>query len=324
MSDRTGHRLLGLALAAVTLLLWGGLPVVLKLLLQWLDPFTVTWYRLLVAGAMLIPLVHFRHGLSSPFRIRGAALVLALVCVLVLGGNYLTYLMGLVRISPASAQIVMQLTPVIVLLFREPFSRLQWAGLGVLIVGMGLFFNQRLAGLLFEVENYGLGVWLAVAAAVLWGIFMLAQKRLLRHLPSTSILALVYWFGMLLFLPLASPVDILKLAPLPFALLGFSAVFTLVSYLSFAEALKRLEASRIGALVSLTPLITMAVMGLLGLFDPDLVPMEPLNKPAVAGALIVVAGSTCCNLGRIPRGFSGDAGKKRWFAAKVSHRVEQK
>ena len=329
VSNLSGHRLTGLALASVALLLWGGLPVVLKLLLQWLDPFTVTWYRLLVAGAMLVPLVHFRHGLASPFRIRGAALALALVCVLVLGGNYLTYQMGLSRISPASAQIVMQLTPVIVLmggliLFNEFFSRLQWIGLAALILGLGLFFNQRFAELVSAAGNYGRGVWLVVASAVLWGIFMLAQKRLLRHLPSTSILALVYWSGMILFLPLARPKDILELAPLPLSLLAFSAVFTLVSYLSFAEALKRLEASRIGALVSLTPLITMAVMGLLGLFDPDLVPMEPLNKPAVAGALIVVAGSTCCNLGRIPRGLSGDAGKKRRFAAKVSHRVEQK
>ena len=294
---------MGLAFAAVTLLLWGGLPVVLKLLLQWLDPFTVTWYRFLVGGAMLVPLVHFRHGLASPFRIRGAALVLALVCVLVLGGNYLAYLMGLSRISPGSAQIVMQLTPIIVLLgglilFKESFSRLQWVGFGVLILGIGLFFNQRYAELLFVVEDYGGGVWLVIAAAVLWGIFMLVQKRLLRHLPSTSIMALVNWFGILLFLPLARPSRILDLAPLPILLLACAAVFALVSYLSFGEALKRLEASRMGALVSLTPLITIASTGLLALFDPNLVPMEPLNKPAFAGALLVVVGSMCSNLGK--------------------------
>ncbi|MCE2450162.1 MAG: EamA family transporter [Candidatus Latescibacteria bacterium] len=91
MSDRIERRSLGLTLAFTTLLLWGALPVVLKLLLQSLDPFTVTWYRFLLAGAMLIPVVHFRYGLASPFRIRGAVSVLAVVCVLGLGGNYLTY-----------------------------------------------------------------------------------------------------------------------------------------------------------------------------------------------------------------------------------------
>ena len=268
-----------------------------------MDPFTVTWYRFLLAGAMLIPVIHFRYGLTSPFRIRGAVSVLAVVCVLGLGGNYLTYLMGLSRISPGSAQIVMQFSPIIVLLgglifFKEAFSRLQWIGLGVLIVGMGLFFNQRFAELLFVLENYGIGVWLVFTSAILWGVFMLAQKPLLRHLPSTSIMALVYWFGTMLFLPLAQPSRIFDLPAIPCLLLACSVVFTLVSYLSFAESLKRMEASRMGALVSLTPLVTMAVMGLLALFDPNLVPMEPLNKPAVGGTILVVIGSMCSTLGK--------------------------
>lgn len=45
VSGGTEDRSIGLTLAFTTLLLWGALPVVLKLLLQSLDPFTVTWYR---------------------------------------------------------------------------------------------------------------------------------------------------------------------------------------------------------------------------------------------------------------------------------------
>lgn len=127
---------------------------------------------------------------------------------------------------------------------------------------------------------------------------MLAQKPLLRHLPSTSIMGLVYWFGMLLFWPLAQPSRLFDLPAIPFLLLACSVVFTLVSYLSFAESLKRMEASRMGALVSLTPLITIAMMGLLALFDPNLVPMEPLNKPAIGGTILVVVGSMCSTLGK--------------------------
>ncbi|MCE2450163.1 MAG: DMT family transporter [Candidatus Latescibacteria bacterium] len=189
----------------------------------------------------------------------------------------------------------MQFSPIIVLLgglifFKEAFSRLQWIGLGVLVVGMGLFFNQRFAELLFVLENYGIGVWLVFVSAILWGVFMLAQKPLLRHLPSTSIMALVYWFGTMLFLPLAQPSRIFDLPTIPCLLLACSVVFTLVSYLSFAESLKRMEA--------LTPLVTMAVMGLLALFDPNLVPMEPLNKPAIGGTILVVVGSMCSTLGK--------------------------
>ena len=148
LSDRSENPWLGLGLAALTLLLWGALPLILKLLLLSLDPFTVTWYRFLLAGALLVPVISYRYGLASPFRLRGAALALAIACVLGLCGNYLTYLMGLQRISPGSAQIVMQIAPMFVLLgglilFKESFGRLQWLGVGVLVVGMILFFNQR-------------------------------------------------------------------------------------------------------------------------------------------------------------------------------------
>lgn len=303
MSDRAASRRLGLILASITLLLWGALPVVLKLLLRSLDPFTITWYRFLLAGGMLIPVIHYRYGLASPFRVRGTALALAIACVLGLCGNYLTYLMGLHRISPGSAQVVMQCSPIFVLLgglilFKEPFGRLQWVGFGVLIAGMLLFFNQRFTELISVVENYAQGVWLVFASAILWAIFILAQKPLLRHLPSASVMALVYWFGVLLYLPLAQPSRALDLPTTPLLLLGCSVLFTLISYLSFAESLKRMEASRMGALVALTPLITIAIMGLLALVNPDLVPMDPLNELAVFGAVLVVIGSMCSSLGK--------------------------
>ena len=303
MSDRTESRQLGLILAGITLLLWGALPVVLKLLLRSLDPFTITWYRFLLAGGMLIPVIHYRYGLASPFRVRGPTLALAIACVLGLCGNYLTYLMGLHRISPGSAQVVMQCSPMFVLLgglilFKEPFSRLQWIGFGVLIAGMLLFFNQRYTELLSFVENYAQGVWLVFISAILWALFMLAQKPLLRHLPSASVMALVYWFGVWLYLPLAQPSLVLDLSVTPLLLLGCSVIFTLISYLSFAESLKRMEASRMGALVALTPLITIAIMGVLALFNPDLVPMDPLNELAVFGAILVVIGSICSSLGK--------------------------
>ena len=303
MIDHGEHPWLGLGLAALTLLLWGALPIILKLLLLSLDPFTVTWYRFLLAGALLVPVVSYRYGLASPFRLRGAALALAIACVLGLCGNYLTYLMGLQRISPGSAQIVMQISPMFVLLgglilFKESFGRLQWLGVGVLVVGMILFFNQRFTELLSVIDNYGQGVWLIFASAILWGTFMLAQKTLLRHLPSASIMALVYWSGVLLFLPLASPGRAVELSTIPLLLLACSVVFTLVSYISFAESLKRMEASRMGALVALTPLITIGMMGLLALHDPTLVPMDPLNELASAGAILVVVGSMCCSLGK--------------------------
>jgi drug/metabolite transporter (DMT)-like permease len=111
-------------------------------------------------------------------------------------------------------------------------------------------------------------------------------------------MALVYWFGVLLYWPLASPGLVLSLPTRPLLLLGCSVIFTLISYLSFAEALKRMEASRMGALVALSPLITMALVGLLALIRPGLVEIESLNELGVTGAVLVVVGAMCSSLGR--------------------------
>ena len=309
-------RWLGPIFAALTLFLWGTLPVILKLLLLSLDPFTATWYRFLFASVLLMPFIAYRYGLASPFRVRGKALALAAACVLGLCANYLTYMMGLQRISPSSAQVVMQLSPILVLLgglivFKEPFSRLQWFGFGVLIIGMLLFFNQRYAELFSTAANYAQGIWLVFAAAVFWAIFILAQKPLLHHLPSVSIMALVYWFGSVSFLPLAQPDLVLDLPTMPLVLLVCSVLFTLVSYLSFAETMKRMEASRVGALIALGPLVTLTIMGLLSMTHPGLVPSHPHNEIAIFGAVLVVIGSMCSSLGKSPSAGGSSGGNAR-------------
>ena len=70
-----------------------------------------------------------------------------------------------------------------------------------------------------------------------------------------------------------------------------SVALTLCSYLTFAEALRHLEASRTGVVVALTPLLTVAMAAVAALFT-DRVETEPLNALALLGALLVVAGST--------------------------------
>ena len=48
----TGRWLLGLSLALITAFFWGLLPILLKGLLANTDPYTITWYRFLVAGGI--------------------------------------------------------------------------------------------------------------------------------------------------------------------------------------------------------------------------------------------------------------------------------
>ena len=53
MHKTTGRWQLGLVLALTSAVLWGVLPIALAVVLQGLDPFTITWYRLTAAGLSL-------------------------------------------------------------------------------------------------------------------------------------------------------------------------------------------------------------------------------------------------------------------------------
>ena len=293
----------GVGLALFTAVLWGALPLILKLLLNWLDASTLTWCRFLAAGFLVVPVVAYKHGLASPFKIRGMALILALLCIGGLCANYVSYVAGLSRIPPGTAQVLMQLAPIFVLfggliLFKETFSRLQWGGFAMLVFGLLLFFNQRYSDLLLGLEDYTKGIVLILFAAFSWAVFMLAQKPLLKVLPAVSVLFLIYWAGVVLYFPFVKFEQIFALPPVGIVLLVASILFTLISYLSFAESLKRIEASRLGALLALPPLITVGLIAVLNQIVPGLIERELLNGVGLLGALLVACGSMGSSLGQ--------------------------
>src|SRR5690606_39505712 len=145
----------------------------LKLVLDTMDPVTVTWYRLLSSGLVLLLWLGARGELPRfrPLGRKGAGLV-----ALAIGGlvsNYVLYLVGLTLLTPGTTQLVIQIAPFLLLIsslfvFRESFSVAQLLGLAVLLLGFGLFFNQRLGELLTSLSQYTLGVLTVVAAAVVW------------------------------------------------------------------------------------------------------------------------------------------------------------
>jgi drug/metabolite transporter (DMT)-like permease len=53
MHTVTGHWQRGFVLALVTAIAWGLLPIALKITLEALDPYTITWFRFLIAALVL-------------------------------------------------------------------------------------------------------------------------------------------------------------------------------------------------------------------------------------------------------------------------------
>ncbi len=294
---------LGFTLSLTTAVLWGLLPIALKVVLEGMDAYTIVWWRFASAMAGLGAFLAWRGALP---RLRGAgrmALALMAVATLTLIGNFVLYLVALDHATPSVTQIVIQLAPLLllaggVLVFRERMAAAQWIGFAILAAGLALFFNERLPELLRPAEGLGLGVALTVAAAVSWAVYGLAQKQLLRHFSAQQVLFVIYVGATVVLLPTARPMAIAGLDGLQLGMLAFCCANTLGAYGAFVEALGCWDVSRVSAVLATAPLFTIGAMWLVESMGLGIVAPEGLNALSVAGALMVVAGSIACALRR--------------------------
>ncbi len=304
MHTTTGRWRLGLGLTLGAVLMWGLLPIALKAVLRQMDAATISWYRFVGAAAVLAVPVMRSGQLADLWRLRGTRLLLLGAAAFALSANYILYVVGLEHMAPGSAQVVIQLAPMFMLLgglavFGERFTRRQWTGLAAVVVGLLLFFHRDLWSIFGGLSALTRGLLFMVAAALAWAVYALSQKQLLKSFHSSTILFVVYLTGTLVFLPVAKPAQVLELDTVGLWLLAFLAFNTFAAYGCFAEALDHLEASRIGIVIALTPIFTLSLVALGARYVPGIVDPEPRDLLSVLGALFVVGGSM---LGALSRG----------------------
>ncbi|WP_028694835.1 DMT family transporter [Pseudomonas cremoricolorata] len=302
MHITSGRWLHGLFLALLTVLLWGILPIKLKQVLTVMDPITVTWYRLLVSGSLLLLWLTAQRRLPSFHGLGRRRLGLVGLAIFGLLGNYVLYLVGLNLLSPGTAQLVVQIGPVLLLVasvfvFKERFSVGQVLGLVILLGGFGLFFNQRLDELLTSLGVYTRGVLTILLATSIWVFYALSQKQLLTVWNSQQVMLVIYLGCAALLTPWAHPLEMLQLDTLQKWLLLACCLNTLVAYGAFAEALAHWQASRVSATLALTPLVTLLAVAAAAQLWPAYVHSEQLNALGYLGAMTVVAGSALVALG---------------------------
>jgi drug/metabolite transporter (DMT)-like permease len=299
------HWRLALFLALLTAALWGVLPVALRLVMQAMDPITVTWYRFATAAMLLGGYLTATGALPRLSEQSWAVRALLLAAAIGLTANYVLFVIGVQLTTPTTTTTVNQLSNVFLLLgglllFREHFGRLQWLGLAILLAGQLLFFNRRLPLLFTSDSRTGLGVIVITIGSLSWAGYGLVQKHLLRRLGSPQILWLFYLGGTLLLWPWAHPSQLPTLNSHQQSALLFCALNTLIAYGAFAESMKLWQVTRVTALCATTPLFTLLTAVIAGRWLGLSIAVEPLNALSMAGAIAVVAGSAMCALGSRP------------------------
>ena len=293
---------LGLGFSLITAVMWGGLPIALKVVLGDMDSITVTWYRFSIS-ALIALLWYGRRSVGAFKRLLTPPLwPLALLATAGLLANYIFYLIGLDYTTAEAAQILIQLAPLMLLLgsvwlFKEAFSAGQWLGVIAFSTGLVLFFHHRLLSLASIDERYLLGLLMLVLAATTWAGYGLAQKQLLKHVNANDLLLLIYIAGAVCFLPASSPGQIQQLDGLGLGMLAFVSLNTIIAYGSFGLAMTHWEASRVSAVITIAPLLTLFFVFLSNSFHPGYIQTEPLDWLNWLGAVLVVGGSTLAALG---------------------------
>lgn len=290
------NALLGFNLALLAVAIWGFLPIAAKKVLTVMDANTFVFFRFAVAAVGLELILGFAKKLPdlTPCKTRDWLLIGAGVfglSVYFLGSSY-----ALNFIEPTTSQVLWQLSPFTMmicslLIFKEKFGRFQQIGLGLLIIGLIAFFNQRASELL-QLNAYGVGVVIGAAASMLWVIYGIAQKLLLAKFSSQQILLLIYLGCTLLLAPFANISQVEQLHG--WVLLGgflFCCLNTLIAYGAFAEALNHWDASKVSVITVLIPVFTMGFQAVGHHILPDEIDALDLNWLSYLGAFIVIIGT---------------------------------
>lgn len=301
LHQASGQWKLGLLLALITAVCWATLPLVLKMTLKVMDPITLTWFRFLFAAVFMFFWLLAKKQLAVYRVVDRKRLWILFAATLFLIGNYVGYLLGVYYTSPANAQLLIQLAPLLmalggVFVFKEHFTRGQWFGLFIISIGMILFFRDQMISEVANNASYLLGSGIIILAAFSWAAYALLQKQLLMKLPSQHILSFIYLVATLLLWPFAKPSVLFELDGLHWMMLMFCAINTLVAYGAFAEALAHWQASRVSAVLASTPLLCLAAVFFVHGLWPQAIAAEHVTIVGIIGALLVVLGSSLSSL----------------------------
>lgn len=267
-----------------------------KRVMQETGPAELAFLRFMGAGLLFALLLAVTgRPLVPPRPVRPRVLLLGLLALPV---NQILFLVGLSRSTASHAAILYALTPVLVLLAARIFlgqaiTPLRAVGVALAFAGVAVMLLER--GLAQEIGPL-VGDLLILGAVVAWAAYTILARPLTRAHGVVTGTGWAMMAGATMTLPLG-PARATHLA----GLAGLSAtawigvgylvlITSVVSYLLWSYALKRLEAPRVAVFTNLQPVATALISWMvLG---------ERIGPAATVGGLLVILGVTASQRGR--------------------------
>lgn len=282
-----GQLFLYLTVVAVYLL-WGGNFVFSKIALKEMPGALVAGIRTAIAAALLMAVYLRRKGDGRPPLRREEYPRLCLIGVCGIAVNQMCFLIGLSLTSASHAALVIGLTPFMVLALawfrgQEAFTNKRAIGLTVAVGGMMLLQRPSAGGQAASLA----GDLLILGAGLSFAVYTVFGKELAAEHGGMAVIAVSYAAGGVFLLPMtlffASRFDFSQVSAAAWWAFGYmTVVSSVLCYIGWAYALKRLSASRLSAFSYVQPLVaTLLALPMLG---------EPITATLVGGGGLIMAG----------------------------------
>ena len=286
------HYLRGILLSIVTALLWGVLPIFLKITLQDFHAGTISWFRFLFALLILATIMQWKaHRPLNIFRKLPWMGVLGGAC---LSANYYWVTLGVDLSGPSNMAVLIQTASIFLVLagvyvFHERLALKQTLGMVIAGSGLFLFFYDQQSHIQ-DAGDYYYADFLIILAGLVWVGYMVSQKFLSRQYGAQSLNLLVYAVATLTLIGGVEWEDFTRAGLTSWLSMIFCGINTLLAYGALAEAVKYIPLALISVIISLNPLITLLGMKVLPAMDFFGLQPDPIGAVGYCGGMVAVAG----------------------------------
>ena len=288
----SAYFLRGILLSLVTALLWGILPIFLKITLQGFLAGTISWFRFVFAFLLLAGILKWKE--HTPLDILRKPPRMGIVGGACLSANYYWVTVAVDLSGPSNMAVLIQTASIFLVLvgvfvFHEHLTLRQVLGMFVAGVGLFLFFHDQQSRIL-ETEDYFYANFLIVLAALVWVGYMVSQKFLSRQYGAQSLNLLVYAVATLTLIGGVEWADFTRAGLTAWLSLIFCGFNTLLAYGTLAEAVKFIPLALISVIISLNPLITLWGMKILPEIGFAGLQTDPVGSLGYFGGAVAVTG----------------------------------
>jgi len=285
----------GLLLACSAAFMWGLLAIALKVALNFVDSYTIVWWRF--AASFLFLVVYFLIKSPRSLMILRKPPWLLLLAGLLLGINFIGFMQGINYAGPAVSQVVIQTGAITLALvgfmfFKEPITPIRTAGFMLALLGFAFFYYHQLTGVSTGFKELRTGIIWTLIGALTWTGYAVINKIMVRRIAPSQVNLILYGLPMLMFLPFADFKLLFSAHSVGvWMLLIFLAVNTIIAYGAISMALKYTEANRISIIITLNPIITFILLELLLWMDVHWFASPSMPPLSYIGAIMVLGGA---------------------------------